>query len=145
MQKKTFLIILLVLIYAIFILDLFATRYSLYFRFWWFDIMMHFLGGFWIATASYYFFYFSDFQFRLWLSAFKKLTEKYSALALTLASIILVGVCWELFEYVIGAVPKTGYALDTGLDLVMDLIGWSGACLFFSKIGSRKMVGEKIV
>ena len=122
MQKKLFSIILLILIYVIFSLDLAANQYFLYWRFWWFDIVMHFLGGLWIVLLSYYIFYLSGY--------FKKFNLKgKTILILSFFVLFLVGVFWELFEYLVGAVPETGYALDTCSDLAMNIVG--GGIIYF--------------
>lgn len=128
MQKKSFSIILLVLIYIIFALDLAANQYFLYWKLWWFDMVLHFLGGLWIALVSYYILFFSGYKRK-----FKKVKEKYSITILILVLVIGVGVLWEVFEYVMGAVPKTGHILDTCLDLLMDIIGGSVGYLLISK------------
>lgn len=138
MSKKTFSILTLIIIYLIFILDMLASHFFLYWRFWWFDIVMHFLGGFWVAFATYYLFYFSGY--------FKKITKKFSLFTLSLVTLILVGVLWEVFEYLTKvSLNQLNYILDTSLDLLMDVIGWLPAYLILfriDKIKKNKVVEE---
>ena len=131
MQKKSFSIRLLALIYLIFILDIFANQYFLYWRFWWFDIVMHFLGGFFIALLSYYIFFLSGY--------FIKISKKFSVFVVSLTFVLVVGVLWEVFEYVIKvSTAQSNYILDTNLDLLMDTLGWLVAYYFLLKIKNKK-------
>ncbi len=130
MQKKPFSIIVLVLIYLIFILDMIAGQYSLYWRFWWFDIVMHFLGGFFIALLSYYVFFLSGY--------FIKISKKFSVFVVSLIFVLVIGVLWEVFEYVIKvSTAQSNYILDTNLDLLMDTLGWLVAYCFLLKIKNK--------
>jgi len=87
----------------------------LYWTVWWFDTMMHFLGGFSIAL------------FALWFSykagALKSITSK-TIISCSLVSVLAVGVGWEIFEYVndIAGSPED-YSRDTSNDLIADLVG----------------------
>ena len=40
-----------------------------------------------------------------------------------IAGALLLGIAWEAFELVAGLVPEANYALDTSIDLLMDVIG----------------------
>ena len=76
--------------------------------FWWYDIMLHFLGGLWVALM---------FQ---WLAARQKATV---LIIPTLLAVCLVGVAWEIFEILIGSPREANFAFDTSLDILMDVIG----------------------
>jgi len=143
MQKKSFLILLVVLVYLIFILDIVANQYFLYWRFWWFDIVMHFLGGFWIALLSYYLFFLSNY--------FTKISKKVSVFAVSLTIVLVIGILWEAFEYIMKvSIQQSNYILDTSLDLLMDTSGWLVAYIFLlkvknkSKVESRKSIRSKV-
>ncbi len=45
---------------------------------------------------------------------------------------LFVSVLWEAYELVLGEAQfdKTGYAFDTGMDLIMDTLGSVAACLY---------------
>ena len=139
MSKKSFSILTLVIIYLILILDKLALHYSLYWHLWWFDIVMHFLGGFWLAFAAYYIFYFSGY--------FKKMSKKFSFFTLSLTTVILIGVLWELLECVAKvSTIQSNYILDTYLDLFMDVTGWLVAYFILLKIDklNKAKIAEKI-
>ena len=114
-NKLSILIFILILIIAIF--NKLALVNFLYWRFWWFDIMMHFLGGLWIGLVSLWTYYFSGF--------FKNLNQKYSFIfLLSIISVCVIGIGWEIFEILIDPEYfQEGYISDTILDLIMDVIG----------------------
>jgi ABC-type enterochelin transport system permease subunit len=80
----------------------------LQYYFWWYDIMLHFLGGLWVALA---FQWYADAQKRLVL------------IIPTILVVILVGIGWEVFELLIGAPREDNFMFDTSLDILMDAIG----------------------
>jgi len=140
MQKKSFSIILFVFIYLIFILDIIANQYFLYWHFWWFDIVMHFLGGFWIALLAYYIFFLSGY--------FTKISKRFSVFTLSLATVLVVCVLWEVFEYIMKvSIYQPDYILDIYLDLLMDTLGWLIAYFFLLKFHRKEFTfakGKKI-
>lgn len=94
------------------ILHLTATDRLYYWNIWWFDLVMHFLGGFWIAAAVF------------WKSEWLKLPFKLT-FASVIGTVVLVGGLWEVWEYWAGLTfaSKSVYHLDLSLDLLMDTIG----------------------
>lgn len=93
-------------------LHLEASSNAWYFYFWWFDILMHFLGGvilgfllFWIMTRIGY--VGSD------RSLFLKVT----------AVVLIIAVSWEVFEYMHDIYGKGNYILDTTGDIITAIIG----------------------
>lgn len=128
LDKKRFSIVLMILIYVILTLDLLAFKYFLYWRLWWFDVVMHFLGGVWIMLVSYYIFYVSDYAKHV-----RHLSKKYSPFILSLSSIVFVGIFWELFELNMRVSVQANYVLDTSLDLFMDMSGWVVAYTYVNK------------
>jgi hypothetical protein len=133
MSKKTFSILLVVLIYLIFILDTLAIHYFLYWRWWWFDIILHFLGGAWVALFSYYLFFLSGY--------FNKIIKRMSVFVLSLTLAITVGIIWEVFEYFMKvSLNQSNYLLDTSLDLLMDMLGWLGAYFFVIKFFPKRFL-----
>jgi len=78
--------------------------------------MMHFLGGFLVAGLA------------LWMYARFFKDTPYRARHVWYVAIgagVIVGIGWEVFEYLTGALIQTGVDLviDTILDLVMDTVG----------------------
>jgi putative membrane protein len=97
-----------------------AVEFYLYWHYWWFDIVMHGLGGLWVALIA------------LWLYCFSRFSRKslgvsrHSLFAIAVGSTVLIGVGWEIFEYVSNltfVLPFENYIGDTLADLAMDLAG----------------------
>ncbi|MCK5285797.1 MAG: hypothetical protein KAJ58_01055 [Candidatus Pacebacteria bacterium] len=137
MQKKKFLIGITIFIWVIFLFDFIAQVYFLYWRFWWTDIIMHFMGGFWVALFGYYIFYLSDYREKL-----KTITQKYSLLIISFSFVLGIGILWELFELIFAFPLRYGYLFDTVLDLIMDVFGCLVAYLLvLKKVGiSQKSI-----
>ena len=123
------------LIFILFIHAL-ATVNFWYWRFPWFDIPMHFFGGFWVAMA---FLYFDPKIEILKINGLKFLTDA----AAVLAFVALIGIFWEFFEFISDFLiesKRSGLfqagAADTLGDLFFDLVG--GASLFvFYKLARK--------
>ncbi len=76
--------------------------------FWWYDIMLHVLGGLWVALALH------------WLAARQ---ARVLRIVPTLLVVIVVGSAWEVFEFLIGTPREANYGFDTSLDILMDVFG----------------------
>lgn len=89
----------------------YADEFALYWHWWWLDIIMHYLGGVFVAFLF------------LWsyLSMFQKLPKR----LVILGVVVLVGILWEVYEYVMGAtdVYFESYRLDTAMDMFFDILG----------------------
>ena len=77
---------------------------------------MHFLGGLWVGLSALWFVYFSDF-----LKFFEY--NKRNIFLISLITTIVVGLGWEVFEFIIEVDFSNGYWKDTIQDLIMDTIG----------------------
>lgn len=124
------------------ILNLLAFQGFWYWRFWWFDIVMHILGGLVLSL------------FVLWFYGLydpRGLAESPELLlfALAVSAVILIGLFWELFEFTTDAfnrlslVPKEIFALQVGVidtltDLLSDIAGAFIGSLIFLKLCRRK-------
>ena len=89
-----------------------ATSFYLYWTYPWFDIPMHALGGMVVSLG--------------FLTVSRAHTHGHfgKGLAMTLGAVFVVGVAWEVFEFVsVIAGAEPGYVPDTILDFVMDLAG----------------------
>lgn len=80
----------------------------LQYYFWWYDIMLHFLGGLWVALA-----------FQWYAQAQKRLV----LILPTLLVVLIVGFGWEVFELLVGAPREDNFMFDTSLDILMDVLG----------------------
>ncbi|MCK6462458.1 MAG: hypothetical protein L6Q29_01400 [Candidatus Pacebacteria bacterium] len=120
---KNFSKILVVFLVLFFIGQMVATFYSVYWRWPWFDNLMHFLGGAFIAMAM------------IWWSSkripLNFLPPVYTAIVI-LGFVALVGVVWEFYELAVDRlITKNNYIqlleqgglLDTLKDLLVDLLG----------------------
>ena len=88
-----------------------ATEFYLYLAVTWFDIPMHFLGGVFLAGVFFVF--------------------RGKSIRLALLWVLGIGILWEIFELCIKVTflaDGMKYALDTGKDLVLDILGgWIGS------------------
>ncbi len=115
-------IVFLALVIALF--QFLANEYYLYWKWWWADIVMHFLGGLFVSASV------------LWWLRFEipvGLRSRVPKFLTALLAIIVVGVAWEVFEYVTGMYNAVNYTLDTTLDLATDVGGMLFAYLLFKK------------
>ena len=119
-MRKTLPPFIAAIIVLIAVLHYAAVALYLYWSYWWFDNVMHFLGGLAIGLFLYWFFYRSNI-----------VSSRQAPWALVIAGTIVVGVGWEIFEYVMHFTytSKESYVFDTSLDLLMDLLGACAACL----------------
>ncbi|MCX6735770.1 MAG: hypothetical protein NTZ13_01680 [Candidatus Parcubacteria bacterium] len=129
MSHKLYSFFLLVLIATMAVLNFYAYKFHWYWEFWWFDMIMHTLGGIWVAS------------FALWFRYLRPLLKemvvpkKTSIFLIAFISILLVGGGWELFEFSLDKLIT--FALhdswNTVSDLFFDLSGGTLAVfLFFS-------------
>lgn len=109
------------------IVNFLAATFYLYWSYWWFDNVTHFLGGlaiglFGIAILKYF--------YNLSQSKFKNI------LLITALIVLVVGIGWEIFEFYTGTTnPSAGetYLGDTMGDLLADLLGAFSASLIIYK------------
>lgn len=108
-----------------------ALSYSLYWHFWWYDLIVHFFGGVFAGLLVAWAVFFSGYVKRI------HITTKSLFLA-SIAGAIIIGVGWEVFERLIGHTwSPEGYWLDTGIDIVMDILGGILGFLLISKYYKR--------
>lgn len=86
-----------------------AFKYYFYWIYWWYDVLMHGIGGLVVGAAACW-----------WLTHEARLTPR---LGTVLGITLLIGILWEVFEYVIGAPREAAYVFDTLSDIGMDLVG----------------------
>ena len=127
-MKSSSLYAALVLAIAVYILHTAAIAHHFYFMYWWYDVMMHFLAGIALGFSAYWGLFRSGIIFKTEKSA------KFIILSVLLP-VMVVGVGWEIFEYVNDIAGPTfeGYALDTTNDLLLDACGSVLAALIASR------------
>jgi len=130
---------------AIFIFHILAVCFYLYWVVWWLDIIMHVLGGLWIALLAAWFLYFSG-------KVNINNTSSFSVLIIILGIVALGGVLWEFFEFsfdkiILGKIenfiklagPVQLGVSDTMSDLFFDLAGGLlGGLIFLKRIKHEK-------
>jgi hypothetical protein len=113
MDRKKLFKYILYLILFIFVANLIADKFYLYSSVWYFDMPMHFLGGFWLGLVMIWFLYskiaLSGFSLKLIIKIF--------------LGIFLIGISWEVFElFFKNAIAQNPFnTLDTISDLFFDL------------------------
>lgn len=89
-----------------------------YMEIWWWDILLHFLGGIWLAMSGFWLLYLSN-----KVNCKKSVRNFFIA---TLVPVFIIGIAWEVFEYVNGitfVLPGEVYEIDTVGDVFVDLAG----------------------
>lgn len=99
-----------------------AIELFLYWRYPWFDIPMHFLGGCVVALG-----YLSARDF------IPKLPSRWFVFVSTIFFVFSIALLWEAFELVAGITMQDGYVVDTMIDVILGLLG--GTVGYF--VGSR--------
>lgn len=121
MDPKKLLKRLSLLIFFIFLLNSLAMEFHWYFSVWYFDMFMHFLGGFWVGLAV------------LWLVRAKEVNAK--CILSVIVGVLVVGILWEVFEvFVDRATANDSFnILDTTSDIFFDLAGGLLSIFYFKK------------
>jgi uncharacterized membrane protein YjdF len=117
MQLRTFPVSLAVLVGAIAVVNFAAHEYYWYRLIWWFDMMMHFAGGVWLAGVA------------IWWRG--RMIESGAMFSLKMLFIVgvgtafVIGVLWEGYEVIVGAVieGRVNALTDTLSDLLFDVLG----------------------
>ena len=101
-----------------------ALTNNYYWAIWWYDIMMHFLGGCLVALIL------------LWLDRWRG-TTLITIFVHAFLWIMVVGLAWEIYELSFGLtfVAANGYLFDTILDLIMNTIGATTVYFIFQRKG----------
>ena len=128
MEKNLLLKESILLLLVIGVLDLIAGIFYLHWTVWWYDVILHFIGGAWAAMAVILF----------WHSIISSL--KNNQLKLVIVGIIgafIIGLLWEVYELIIDA-TSISYGLfywtDTTSDILLDICGGFFAALHSFKI-----------
>lgn len=117
-MKNKILLISFLLVLVTGVLHIIGSINHLYWNSFWFDGLMHFLGGSSVGMLSLWFLFRSGI-FEI------SVPNKREVFFYTIVCTILIGIGWEVFEFAHGiAVPVGGnYSLDTYNDLLFDFLG----------------------
>lgn len=85
-----------------------ALEYSLYWHYIWLDVPVHFLGGLWLALAGSWMLLRADMK---------------ADVPVVFSIVITLSIAWEIFELAAGVPIEESFALDTAIDLTMDVFG----------------------
>lgn len=125
MGRRNFFKKLAYLIITIFAINYIAVKLYWYYSIWWFDMPMHFFGGFWIGLAL------------IWLLSFKyfpiQITPK--SIFQVIIGVLIIGVGWEVFEIIVNNLTARMpfNTLDTLSDIFFDLAGGTFSLLYLLK------------
>jgi len=137
MLKDRFFLTLFFVLIAVALIHGIGTAFFLYWKFWWLDVVTHFAGGFWVGGIALW-------GLALLSNSLKEDIKNSPFITLLLAAFIAftVGIWWEVYEVLIGAVsfPFADYIDDMILDLVMDVLGGIVAALCFLYVCSNKTI-----
>ncbi len=122
MDRKRLLKRLVALIVFIFIINFIAGALYWYYSIWWFDMPMHFLGGFWLGLGYIWLFWPED-------------IASFAVIWKLIAAVLTIGILWEIYEIgVNNLIARNPFnALDTISDLFFDLAGGTVALLYAFK------------
>jgi hypothetical protein len=100
----------------VFFMNTAANFFFWYSSIWWYDMLMHFLGGLFVAVLAYDLcWHLMKTQRNLWVKFF-----------FIIAAVLFIGLLWEVYEFGVQDIAKvTGIAdiPDSISDLVFDTIG----------------------
>lgn len=105
------------LVFFIFVVNTLAMKFHWYYSIWWFDMPMHFLGGFWLALAT------------AWTLGRVNVSP---SILKVLLGVVIVGLGWEFFEVLAYNSPLDApfNTTDTLSDICFDLAGGLAALFF---------------
>ena len=129
MNRKKLLKHLVFLMFFILILERIGVTLHWDYTTWWFDMVLHFLGGFWQGMLFIWFFSIKD------LPLLKPPLDPHDPKLVykTIFFVLLIGILWELFQFYtknyIGIYPFD--IVDTTSDIFFDLAGGALALLYY--------------
>lgn len=124
-RKKVFALVSF-FIFFIFFLNFSANKFYWYSSIWWFDLMMHFLGGLWLGL----FFIWYDYE------NFVELNFNKKNLLNLIYFVLFVGIAWEIYEILVNILfaQNSFDAIDTFTDLIADTFGGVIIFIFLKKL-----------
>ncbi len=123
--KKQFLDLLFYSSVVVFFFHYIALRFSLYWVIDWYDIPMHFLGGFTMGILGTFIFFTSGYI----RQTYELRHNKMLVFIITMMFTAIIGLAWELWELFFGLSSIYLDKIDTVVDLIMDMLGSLAAFL----------------
>ncbi len=124
---RTSFVLLVVVAFLFFVGEAFYLRWT----FWWFDVVLHFLGGLCVAMGG----------LSTWL--YLSSSTNISNTKLTLVGLLwalAIGIIWEIFEVHFGITflsDGIAYVRDTASDLIMDICGGIFGVLYAVRLNKQ--------
>ena len=115
MRKSSFLYTAFGVIVVIGALHFIAEAFYLYWTIWWLDIIVHLLAGFSGGLVIAWFF---------------GPTSTLKSTMLILAGMLIIGIAWEVLEYILNLIQPIHYWQDTIFDLIADMAGAILICIY---------------
>ncbi len=137
MTKQKIFVLLVLLLYVIFALHLTALYFHWYWIFWWYDILLHFLGGLWLGGTA------------LWFLKYVRnkdiFNNIFSRYVYPIIFVTFIGIAWEVFEFSLDTfiIFQTNDIVDTISDLGMDVVGGLTASLLIKTREIRDGITNK--
>lgn len=127
MNKKKLFSRIALLIVFISITNFLAMKFYWYSSIWYFDMFMHFMGGFWLGLGFLALFFYKK--------PFRVSDFNFSFIFKIILGVLLIGIFWEIFEILVDkTISHNGFnTLDTFSDLFFDLAGGLFAIFYFLK------------
>ena len=119
-------------LFALTVLELLANVFYLHWTVWWFDVILHFLGG---ASVSMTAVLILHYQLNQTISQFK-------LILIGVIGALVIGFLWEVYEVLAGDTflsDGISYWRDTSSDLIMDICGG-----FFATLYSFRILNSRI-
>ncbi len=131
MDRKNLFKLLATLIFFIFVINFLANKFYWYYSIWYFDIIMHFLGGFWLALVAVY--------------LFKPTNNFLQSIPRLLLFVLVLGLGWEVFEFLFNNYLAQNYFdfWDSLSDVLFDVIGGLCAILYLHVPLEKERTGNK--
>jgi hypothetical protein len=120
----------LITLFGVGIMEVITIKLYLFLTIFWFDMVMHFFGGFLVS------------MFIVWILTWHGKKVSYGQMLLWgVGGAVVIGVLWECFEVYFGMTSLSSplYLQDNGMDVVMDTTGGLVAVLYsYIKIRTSK-------
>ncbi|MCC7160715.1 hypothetical protein IT399_03285 [Candidatus Nomurabacteria bacterium] len=147
MDRKKFFKKLASLIILIFLLNYGAVNLYWYSSIWYFDMIMHFLGGFWLSLFLIWLFSFKNSSLGIYSGIDNELKGQidWKLIIKIIFSVLLVGIIWEFYEIVVNDnfAKQPFNALDTLSDIFFDLAGGVSALFYLFFFLLKDAVSKK--
>ena len=132
MNKEKLLKRMTLMVFFIFIINLLAMKFYWYSSLWYFDMFMHFAGGFWLGLAFLYLF---NIRQNIFINIDKYSFNFFKFTLKIILSVLIVSILWEVFEILVNdaTIQNVFNKLDTFSDICFDLAGGFSSIIYFSK------------